>query len=262
MAAGDRLYFLLKAPLRRVGGYGCFVRYEELTANQAWNAFGRGNGADSATELVEKVSTLALKNSKSFVRTDDPNIGCIVLRDLIIVDQDRWLRPEDAGHSFPSQVVKLKYFSEPDHLGPLLGLGFPETLPFNLLHGKAGRRSSSQKDRKGQSAFRDAILENYGHRCAAVGTRVSELLEAAHIQPYIDERSNHPQNGICFRVDLHRLFDAGLMTVSADGKIVVSSLLSTTNYSKLHGKPLRVPSALADRPSNAALEFHRTSVFR
>lgn len=262
LASGDRFYFLLKAPHRKVGGYGRFVRYEELTALQAWDSFGRGNGADSAAELVENVSTLALKNSKDFVRTGNPTIGCIVLRDPIIADQERWIRPEDAGHSFPSQVVKLKYFSEPDHLGPLLGLGFPETLPFTLVAGQAGRRSSTQKDRKGQSAFRDTILENYGHRCAILRTRVTELLEAAHIQPYVNERSNHPQNGICLRIDLHRLFDAGLLTISAEGKLEVSSRLSGTSYSKLEGKAVQVPAILVQQPSSEALAFHRSSIFR
>src|SRR5258708_30247438 len=47
---------------------------------------------------------------------------------------------------------------------------------------------------------------------------VVELLEAAHIQPYVDERSNHPQNGLCLRVDLHRLFDEGQVDTQAQSR--------------------------------------------
>jgi hypothetical protein len=32
------------------------------------------------------------------------------------------------------------------------------------------------------------------------------VVEAAHIQPYLGERSNHVGNGIGLRVDVHRLF--------------------------------------------------------
>ena len=56
-----------------------------------------------------------------------------------------------------------------------------------------------------------------------------ELLEAAHIQPYIDERSNHPQNGLCLRVDLHRLFDEGLISVTSRNTVAVSDHLAGTS---------------------------------
>ena len=32
---GDRLYFMLKSPIRKIGGYGVFVRYSEMTASDA-----------------------------------------------------------------------------------------------------------------------------------------------------------------------------------------------------------------------------------
>ena len=262
LSPGNRFYFLLKAPHRKVGGYGHFVRYEELTAQQAWNSFGRGNGADSAAELVENVSTLALKNAKNFVKTSDPNIGCIVLRDVNIFDDVYWVRPEEAGYFFPNQVVKLKYFTGEDRLVAMLGAGIDSKDHFTLVPGKAARRASTEKDRKGQPAFRAAVLENYGFRCAVLRTRTAEILEAAHVQPYIDERSNHPQNGICLRVDLHRLFDAGLIAVTTDGKLSVSKRLSDTGYAKLNGKSVWLPTSPECRPADVALEFHRSEVFR
>src|SRR5271155_3471993 len=39
------------------------------------------------------------------------------------------------------------------------------------------------------------------------------LLEAAHISPYRGLQSNHPQNGLLLRADLHSLFDLGMLAV-------------------------------------------------
>ena len=103
------------------------------------------------------------------------------------------------------------------------------------------------------------VLRNYGYRCCAVGEPVVELLEAAHIQPYVDERSNHAQNGLCLRVDLHRLFDEGLLAVSDDHKLQVSPALRGTSYAALEGKPIAPPTSAEALPSPAALAAHRNS---
>jgi putative restriction endonuclease len=116
-----------------------------------------------------------------------------------------------------------------------------------------------RKDRKSQSAFRLQILRNYSSRCAIVAEPVVELLEAAHIQPYVDERSNHAQNGICLRVDLHRLFDEGLLALSDDFKLQVSGKLAGTSYAALNGRKISVPEDLSLRPSPVALAVHRES---
>lgn len=44
---GDRLYFMLKAPIRKIGGYGTFTRYVDMSASTAWQTYGLGNGVDS-----------------------------------------------------------------------------------------------------------------------------------------------------------------------------------------------------------------------
>ncbi len=60
-----------------------------------------------------------------------------------------------------------------------------------------------------------------------------EVLQAAHIQPYVDER----KNGICLRADLHRLLDEGLVTIDDDYKIIVSTRLASASkgYGDLNG---------------------------
>jgi putative restriction endonuclease len=193
---GDRLYFMLKSPIRKIGGHGEFVRYVDMTAADAWMAYGLGNGVDSRDELVTKITQFAEKRSQNFVATDDPLIGCIELRDIVTLDDGSFVVPEECGHSFPKEVVKLKYFTEMDGIAARFDAPTAAAEPFTLVVGTAKRKPTLHKDRKGQAAFRNEVLGNYGHRCCVTSESLVELLEAAHIQPFVDERSKHPQNGL------------------------------------------------------------------
>jgi putative restriction endonuclease len=119
-----------------------------------------------------------------------------------------------------------------------------------------------RKDRKGQSRFRLDVLRNYGRRCCISDDGVEELLEAAHIQPYINESSNHPQNGLCLRVDLHRLFDDGLITLLEDMTIRVSPQLSQSSYFNYSGKTIRLPAEHKHYPSPEAIKNRNTNEYR
>jgi putative restriction endonuclease len=255
---GARLFFMLKSPIRLIGGYGTFVRYLDRSASSAWEAYGLGNGVASKDELVAKVSAFALKHSANFVPSPDPTIGCIELRDVVTLDVDDYIDPLDYGVSFPSQVVKLKYFDGPDLLGSALGNDIPGQ-PFELVQGIAPRTSSTRKDRKGQSAFRQLVLRNYNYRCCILGETVVQLLEAAHIQPYINKFSNHPQNGLCLRVDLHRLFDEGLISITSEHLVRVSERLKGTSYAILEGRKITFPADHDAYPSQQALAAHRAA---
>ncbi|MGF6412391.1 HNH endonuclease [Paraburkholderia sp. MM5482-R1] len=258
LGKGERLYFMLKAPVRRIGGYGIFSRYVDMTAEAAWDAYGLGNGVDSQADLVAKIGGFAHKRAKGHVPTVNPVIGCIELEDVVMFDDDRFLVPETFGHLFPPQIVKFKRFPEPDGFAAHIG-GSAATKPFEMVTGLVNRKPSQRKDRKGQSAFRQRILRNYDHRCCVYGESVVELLEAAHIQPYINEQSNHPQNGLCLRVDLHRLFDEGLLAVTDEFTLKVSPRLAGTSYAELEGRKLTLPAHPSACPSSEALASHRES---
>lgn len=94
--------------------------------------------------------------------------------------------------------------------------------------------------REGQGHFRSEILDAY-KRCAVSGTRIPEVLEAAHIIPYVDERSNKIENGLCLRADIHRLFDKGLIAIGADYIVHLHELLAHTAYASVEGKRLKLP---------------------
>ena len=66
--------------------------------------------------------------------------------------------------------------------------------------------------------FRKNLIARYGARCAITGASVLEVLDAAHIRPVADLGGDHVDNGLLLRADLHRLFDAELLTI-VTGKV-------------------------------------------
>jgi hypothetical protein len=75
-----------------------------------------------------------------------------------------------------------------------------------------------------QAAFRLAVYKAYGGECALSRCRVPEALEAAHIKGR-DWRAgqNAASDGILLRRDLHALYDADLIQISATGEVSVSA---------------------------------------
>lgn len=116
--------------------------------------------------------------------------------------------------------------------------------------------------RQGQKKFRDAILKAYKGRCAVTGCNVESILEAAHIQPYRGVETNHVQNGILLRADIHTLFDLGLIDISPEAcEVIISQELVDSEYAYLSGKKIYLPDNLKDRPSKDALEMRLAKVW-
>jgi putative restriction endonuclease len=79
------------------------------------------------------------------------------------------------------------------------------------------------KTRVNQSVFRQIVMANFSGKCAITGIDVPELLFASHIVPWGEneqERLN-PENGICLSALYDKAFDAGLIGVSKDYKILL-----------------------------------------
>lgn len=111
--------------------------------------------------------------------------------------------------------------------------------------------------RRGQRAFRAAVIEAYGACCAITGCDAVEALEAAHISPYRGDGSNHVQNGLLLRADVHSLFDLGLIAIDPDEMTIrLAPALQRTTFSELDGKRLIEPSSDGLRPSRESLRQH------
>lgn len=85
--------------------------------------------------------------------------------------------------------------------------------------------------RAGQGLFRSKIMSAYSGKCLLTGEQIPNVLEAAHIVPVKQNGADVEDNGICMRVDLHRLFDSGNLIIMADGSLKKSEVLaSSPNY--------------------------------
>ncbi len=94
-------------------------------------------------------------------------------------------------------------------------------------------------DRSGQGKFKAAVLRAYSGRCLLTGEIIPEVLEAAHIIPVRYQGSDEVGNGICLRVDIHRLYDSGNLRITADGNIMKTrAVFASPDY-------LRLPSSLS-----------------
>lgn len=108
--------------------------------------------------------------------------------------------------------------------------------------------------RRGQPAFRAALLAAYGGRCAVTGCDVEAVLEAAHISPYSGPSSDHVCNGLLLRADIHTLFDSGLLAFDPETRrVVLADRLRRSDYAHLASQALREPSNPAHRPSPLCL---------
>lgn len=111
--------------------------------------------------------------------------------------------------------------------------------------------------RQGQTKFRNELLEVYKYKCCMTNCDVPAALEACHIYPYMGPKTNHIQNGIILRADLHTLYDKGLIyidkkyTIHLDDKLKISS-----QYNFLDGEEIKnLPKNQKQRPSIDAIEY-------
>lgn len=111
--------------------------------------------------------------------------------------------------------------------------------------------------RQGQPAFRSLLLDAYQGTCAITGCRVEPVLEAAHIVPYLGPATNHVQNGLLLRADVHTLFDLQQVSIEPESfRIHVAKTLRQSAYGAFHRQPLHLPTRSGNQPHPAALRAH------
>lgn len=134
----------------------------------------------------------------------------------------------------------------------------------------ATERTANVKVRRGQTYFRDAVLNNYGGRCGVTGLAVRELLIASHILPwgkYEGERLN-VRNGIALSRLHDAAFDVGLITFDAEMRLRLSLRLKAhlpqrtveECFAAYEQQPLQLAKD-AVLPEEKFLAIHRKTVF-
>lgn len=253
------LFFLLKSPIRKIGGFGKFYDYLELSIDEAWDRFGLNNGVYSKSELLTRNNFYTSKHSTNDYRG---LIGCILITNAEFLSESDFFPSENINVTFPKQVVKYKYFAD-----DIIDLGAYQNFSFEAINENfslqqskdANRKFIPQKQRVGQADFRLKVLKAYNGRCAITGTMESSTLEAAHIQPYLNKESNHIQNGICLRADIHKLFDSYLLTLNDNYEIMISEKLTETEYTELNGRTINLPNDRKHYPSVEAINSRMVS---
>jgi len=112
--------------------------------------------------------------------------------------------------------------------------------------------------RQGQKEFRTALMAAYENKCAMTGCAVVDVLEAAHIHPYLGRETNTVSNGLLLRADIHTLFDLYLVGVDTSTmQICVAPNLAGSCYWELTGRALAKPSSKECAVDRCQLEKHR-----
>jgi putative restriction endonuclease len=123
--------------------------------------------------------------------------------------------------------------------------------------------------RLGQGFFRNAVLAGYELRCCITGIEAPELLRASHIIPWSvsEARRLDPANGVCLNALHDAAFDAGLIGVDEQLRIMVSRSTRDSMpeevfddyFSRYQGKRIRTAERFA--PDAECLRYHRENVF-
>lgn len=119
-----------------------------------------------------------------------------------------------------------------------------------------------------QAVFRAALLVLYQQQCGFCGFSFPEALEAAHIKPWGDcspvERLD-VRNGILLCRNHHALFDAGLLALDGDLRIVYTGAqpsaarnhMDEIHPARLHGRIILGPEELEYKPDREYLVHRR-----
>lgn len=85
------------------------------------------------------------------------------------------------------------------------------------------------KKRENQAFFRTMVLSSYENGCCVSGIKTAELLEAAHIIPWSEDKRlrTDPTNGLCLNSFFHQAYDSNLISITPDYKIAISEKLIT-----------------------------------
>jgi len=274
---GAPFLFKLKAPNNAIGGIGFFSSNSILPLDVAWDIFGKRNGLDSYFQFKQKIVRYRNFSDNSFNK--NPNIGCIVLTDPIFFREKDWIPiPENWSNS----IVKGKSYSTTDEIGQDLWRRVEHLLSsYNLFDRNESLKNQLileesepeyskkylTKVRLGQGAFRVKLTDAYYRRCAISGEKTLPVLEAAHIKPYSESGPHYISNGILMRADLHKLFDAGYITITTDLKLEVSKKIreefkNGKDYYKLQGQGMFIlPRKVIDHPNQKYLDWHNTNIY-
>lgn len=263
LAEGSLFLFKLKKPFNHIAGGGYFIKSSSLPLSMVWEAFGTKNGAGSFPEFSSLVRRLADSASSA-----DPIVGCTVLAAPFFWPRHLWI---EAPVGWSGSIVRGRYYDTQELDGDRLWQQVQPRLMEGVAADVADRRYGQPtmvSPRLGQGAFRVLVTDAYARRCAITGETTLPVLEAAHILPFAERGPHQVSNGLLLRSDFHKLFDVGLITITPELTVEVSSRIreewfNGKAYYRLNGRPLESrPSKPEHLPAPAFLQWHNENRFR
>jgi len=192
-------------------------------------------------------ATLAQELTRTFPASDVPAHGFVLATEGTLA---RWLRRAAAlSQALPNQAM----------------VAFEAQLQQELTAMPAAAAQTTEvqrmvRQRVGQQAYRQAMMDYWGGACAVTGLALPQALRASHAKPWAECASDAERldvfNGFLLSANLDVLFDSFLVSFSEAGELMVSKAISPSDHQKLglaKGMCLRWISA-QHRPY---LDFHR-----
>jgi len=272
---GEPVLFKLKAREgRAIVGGGFFEHFTTLPISIAWDTFEEKNGAASLIEVRQRIARLRHDETDPWA---EYLIGCHLLVEPFFWDEDDWIPEPPDWHP---NIQRGRSYDLTQGEGRRLWNAVVARLQAKPSGGQTGQDPGAPPEvpggysdpvtrphRVGQGTFKSVILDAYGRRCAVTREKALPVLDAAHIRPYSEEPRHYVRNGLLLRSDVHRLFDAGYVTVTPEYRVKVSRRIRTDfddgeNYGKLHGREILLPADNRCRPDRALLGWHNQHQFR
>jgi putative restriction endonuclease len=274
---GEVFFFKLRAPHKAIAGFGFFERFESLSAWLAWDCFGEMNGAPDFPSMIDRIIRLRGDDGQS-ARAGDFQIGCVMISAPVFFARSEWVSPPSDWARTGIQQGKMYQLDSGEGRRILeeclerarAGARYWNVEPTAQIVAEGSARYGSPvavRPRLGQGLFSLAVRDAYGGACAVTHEHSAPVLEAAHIMPYARGGEHRVDNGLLLRRDLHRLYDRGYVTVTADHVFRVGDSLreefkNGRSYYGLDGSVVMVPAREVWRPSKELLDWHGHEVFK
>jgi putative restriction endonuclease len=248
-----------------IAGVGVFMHYSVLPLQLAWDTFRDRNGVPT----LDAFRYAIVRHRQPGADAWNINVGCAILDQVVYLPHDLWV-PCHTG-----SLVSGKHMTSTDDQAIVrqvlrnleLTPSTPQVHALPFYSPDYTPQYALREVRQGQGTFRVEVTDAYHRQCAVSREHSLPVLEAAHIMEWSDTHTNDVTNGILLRADIHKLFDAGYVTIDSDGyRFVVSKRLKEDydngkEYYQLHGSRILLPEDPNAWPDRERIKSHNSERF-
>ena len=197
--------------------------------------------------ILSGSATLAQELVRTFPNAGVATHGFVLQTEAALA---QWLRRAAAlSQALPNQAVKA---FEQQVQAELSAMPEPAAQNTEVLR--------MVRQRVGQQAYRQAMLDYWGGACAVTGLALPQALRASHAKPWAECASDAERldvyNGFLLSANLDVLFDSFLVSFTDEGELLVSETITPSDQQKMgltSGMRLRWVTA----QHGPYLHFHR-----